>query len=106
MLSASQPAQNELGFFMPGGEGRTLLVDALDSVARDNPTQPLARWLKGVEQQLPVRMSKLYPHSTPDDLQSPVLLDFASSSVQAVATVPKLPATPAKNSPGLQVTIQ
>jgi hypothetical protein len=32
---------------MPGGEGRTLLVDVLDSVARNNPTQKLASWLKG-----------------------------------------------------------
>jgi WD40 repeat protein len=80
LLSASQPAQTELGGWVIGGEGRTLLVDSLVSVAQSNPKQNLAQWLKGVEQQLPVTMSKLYPRMKEDELQSPVLLDFSGTN--------------------------
>jgi WD40 repeat protein len=105
LLSASQSTQTELGVFMPSGEGQTLLVDALVSVARDNPAQNLAQWLKGVENQLPVTMAKLYPHTNASDLQSPVLLDFSGSDVQAIATTPNEPAIPSQNSTGLQITV-
>jgi hypothetical protein len=47
ILAASQPAQTEQGTWFEGGEGRTLLVEALETVARANPEWTLAEWLKG-----------------------------------------------------------
>ena len=79
LLSASQPAQTELGVWVIGGEGRTLLVDSLVSVAQSNPKQNLAQWLKGVERELPATMSRLYPRMKEEELQSPVLLDFSGA---------------------------
>jgi hypothetical protein len=102
LLSASQPAQTELGVWVIGDEGRTLLVDSLVSVAHSNPTQNLAQWLKGVEQQLPVTMSKLYPRMKEDELQSPVLLDFSGAEEQTAIEGARRPAQP--NS-GLKVTV-
>ncbi len=104
LLSASQPAQTELGVWVTGGEGRTLLVDALVSVAGSNAGQSLAQWLKGVERQLPVTMSKLYPTMKESDLQSPVLLDFSGSDLQSVASVPAKPPSPPAG-PTLQLRV-
>jgi WD40 repeat protein len=77
ILSASQPAQSEKGEWVTGGEGRTLLVDALEAVAKENPQQGLEQWLHGVEEQLPRTFKQLYPGLKDEDVQVPVLLDFA-----------------------------
>jgi WD40 repeat protein len=105
LMSASQPAQTEVGVFLPGGEARTLLVDALEQVAREHPAQSLPQWITGVENQLPVTMSKLFPHTNADDLQSPVLLDFSGSGVQEITTISQTPAGPAQKSTGLSITV-
>ncbi len=78
LLSASQPTQTELGVWVSGGEGGTLLVEALETVAHANPQQTLAEWLKGAERQLPITMKQLYPEVREDDLQLPLLLDFGA----------------------------
>jgi hypothetical protein len=76
ILSASQPVQTARGEFVTGGEGRTLLVDALETVAKENPQQSLAQWLHGIEEQLPRTAKRLYPRLKEEDAQLPVLLDF------------------------------
>jgi WD40 repeat protein len=80
ILSASQPAQTEKGEWVTGGEGRTLLVDALETVAKTNPQHTLQQWLHDTEQQLPLTARQLYPAIKTDDVQLPVLLDFAKKS--------------------------
>ena len=76
ILSASQPAQTAQGEWVTGGEGKTLLVDALGTVAEKNPQQSLPEWLHGVEEQLPRTAKQLYPGLKEEDAQLPVLLDF------------------------------
>lgn len=78
LLSASQPAQTELGVWVAGGEGRTLLVEALELIARMNPQQTLAQWLSGTERQLPATMKQLYAEIGEENLQLPLLLDFGA----------------------------
>jgi len=80
ILCAAQPAQTEQGDWIGGGEGRTLLVEALESVAQGNPSQSLAEWLKGTEHQLPIRMRQLYPQIKEGDVQLPELLNFARTA--------------------------
>jgi hypothetical protein len=79
ILSASQPAQTERGEWVTGGEGRTLLVEALETVAQQNPGQSLGQWLHGVEEQLPRTAQQLYPGLKEEDVQLPLLLDFAKN---------------------------
>jgi hypothetical protein len=76
ILSASQPSQTEQGEWITGGEGRTLLVDALETVARANPDHTLEQWLQGTEQQVPVIARVLYPAIKIEAVQRPLLLDF------------------------------
>lgn len=76
LFLASQPTQTDLGDFIGGGGGRTLLMEALAAVARDHPTQSLPEWLKATERQLPIIMKRLYPNVKEGDLQLPLLFDF------------------------------
>jgi WD40 repeat protein len=85
ILTASQPTQTERGEAVIGAEGRTLLVDALDSVAQVNHQHSLQRWLQDTERQLPKLAKSLYPYLTDENLQHPSLLDFSSKG--ATATV-------------------
>jgi WD40 repeat protein len=78
ILTASQPTQTERGELVTGGEGRTLLVEALDTAAQANPKQSLERWLHESEQQLPKLAKSLYPQLADQNLQHPSLLDFSS----------------------------
>jgi len=80
ILSASQPAQTEQGEWVTGGEGRTLLVDALEAVAQGNPKQTFEQWLQGTEQQLPKLAKQLYPTLKEEEVQLPLLLDFAKKT--------------------------
>ncbi len=105
LFAASQPTQTELGVWVTGGEGRTLLVDALASVAHRNPSQSLMEWLRGTERQLPVTFSKLYPKMKEDELQSPVLLDFSGSDSRSISNAPTRPQSPTTGAT-LQVTVQ
>jgi hypothetical protein len=82
VLCAAQPAQTEQGEWIGGGEGRTLLVEALENVAKANPSQTLAEWLKDTERELPIRMRQLYPRIKDSDVQLPELLDFARTGSQ------------------------
>jgi len=77
ILTASQPAQTAQGEWVTGGEGRTLLEDALEAVAQANPQATVQQWLHDAEQQLPVIAKQLYPALKEEDVQLPVLLDFA-----------------------------
>lgn len=88
ILSASQPAQTERGEWVTGGEGRTLLVDALESVAKANPAHTLEEWLHDAEQQLPVTAQQLYPALKEDEVQVPMLLDFVRKENIASAVAP------------------
>ena len=76
ILSASQPAQTEQGEWVTSSEGRTLLLDALETVARRTPQASLAQWLHGVEKELPRTAQRLYPWLKDADTQLPILLDF------------------------------
>jgi WD40 repeat protein len=86
ILTASQPAQTEQGEWVTGGEGRTLLVDALEAVAKIEPEKTLDQWLQAVRQQLPRTARQLYPGLKEKDIQIPVLLDFARKPNTAAAT--------------------
>ena len=77
ILTASQPTQTERGEAVTGGEGRTLLVDALDTVAQANPQQSLERWLQDTERQLPKLAKTLYPQLADENVQHPSLLNFS-----------------------------
>jgi WD40 repeat protein len=77
ILSASQPTQTAQGEWVSGGEGRTLLVDALEEAAGANPQPTLGQWLRKAEQQLPIIAKRLYPTLKEEQIQLPVLLDFA-----------------------------
>jgi hypothetical protein len=70
-----------------GGEGRTLLVDALEKAAEANPQHKLEQWLHDAEQQLPIIAKKLYPSLNDDSVQTPVLLDFARKPNTTLAAV-------------------
>jgi hypothetical protein len=78
ILAASQPAQTARGEWVTGGEGRTLLVDALDTVANADPSAPLGKWLYDIRQQLPITSKQIYPYLKKTDIQLPVLLDFTA----------------------------
>ena len=80
ILSASQPTQTEQGEWVSGGEGRTLLVDALETVAKSNPQHTLEQWLRDAKQQLPVTARQLYPTLKEETAQLPVLLDFTKKT--------------------------
>jgi hypothetical protein len=80
IFSASQPAQTAQGEWIGGGEGRTLLVDALETVEKANPQNTLEQWLQATEQQLPITAKRLYPTLRQEDAQTPVLLDFAKKA--------------------------
>jgi WD40 repeat protein/tetratricopeptide (TPR) repeat protein len=80
ILSSSQPAQTEQGEWVSGGEGHTLLVDALENVATGNPQETLEQWLQGTEQQLPITAKRLYPALKEESVQLPLLLDFAKKT--------------------------
>ena len=69
ILSASQPTQTAQGEWVSGGEGRTLLLDALETVAQANPQSTLEQWLQGTEEQLPVTAKQLYPTLKDEELQ-------------------------------------
>jgi hypothetical protein len=84
ILVAAQPAQTALGDWIEGGEGRTLLVEALDST--DNPTRGLPEWLSGAERQLPITIKQRYPGLKKEEVQLPELLDFAQKSQPASIT--------------------
>ena len=106
LLSASQPTQTELGVYLTEGGGRTLLVDALDQVARTSPTQTLQQWIASTESQLPLTMTRLFPHMDEDGLQSPVLLDFSGSTIPEVTTIARHPINSVRESTELRVTVQ
>jgi WD40 repeat protein len=83
ILSASQPAQTERGEWVTGGEGRTLLIDALETAAQANAEQSLRQWLQQTELQLPTLAKQLYPTLKDEDVQIPLLLDFARTPTNA-----------------------
>jgi hypothetical protein len=84
ILTASQPAQTELGEWVTGGEGRTLLVDTFETVIQANPRAGLEGWLRDTEQQLPTTVKNLYPQLNDETVQRPVLLDFAPKGPASV----------------------
>ena len=85
MLCAAQPAQIERGVWLNGGQGRTLLAEALERVARAGPDASIGEWLKGVQVELPKRVRQLYPGIKESEVQTPVLFDFVRVPVK-VAT--------------------
>jgi hypothetical protein len=76
ILSASQSTQTEKGT-VTAGKARTILVTVLTSVADDHPQQTLEQWLQGAEATLPSVAKELFPAVKQDDVQLPLLLDFA-----------------------------
>jgi len=77
ILAASQPTQSERGTWIKGGDGQTLLVVALETMAAANPKWTLAELMKGTEQELPRVMKRLYPEMRENEVQLPELLDFS-----------------------------
>jgi hypothetical protein len=80
ILVASQPAQTAQGAWVEGGEGQTLLVEALEAIARVNPRWSLAEWLKATEHELPRRMKQMQSQIQDRDVQLPQLFDFSGRS--------------------------
>jgi WD40 repeat protein len=85
ILSASQPDQTDRGEWVSGGQGRTLLVEALERIAKVNPQGSLGQWLKKIEQQLPIIARELYPDFKEEDVQIPLLLNFAKKEGTTIA---------------------
>jgi hypothetical protein len=85
ILSASQPAQTEQGEWVTGGEGRTLLVDALEVADKAKPDNSIIEWAHGAAQQLPTMTTRLYPGLAKRDIQVPLLLDFSPDTRRANA---------------------
>jgi hypothetical protein len=83
ILSASQSAQTARGDWVTAGEGRTLLVDALQTAAKANPDKSLVEWVHDTEQQLPTTAKRLYPALKEGDIQTPLLLDFSKETKAA-----------------------
>jgi WD40 repeat protein len=83
ILSASQPAQTARGAWVTGGEGRTLLVNALEDAAEESPDKSLVEWVHDAEQRLPRIAKQLYPTLNEGDVQIPLLLDFSRESREA-----------------------
>jgi hypothetical protein len=67
------------------GEARTILVNVLKAVASTQPKQTLEQWLEGVETRLPSVAKQLYPKLNENEIQSPLLLDFAKQPAKALA---------------------
>jgi WD40 repeat protein len=88
ILTASQPTQTERGESVSGGEGRTLLVDALDTVAQANPMHSLERWLQDTERQLPKLAKSLYPQLADENVQHPSLLNFSTETTSNANPTP------------------
>jgi WD40 repeat protein len=84
ILSASQPASTEQGQWITGGKGMTLLADTLQTVAEANPQRSLEQWLQDVEDQLPNVTRMLYPSLREEDVQLPLLLDFAKATIDPI----------------------
>ncbi|MGC2661152.1 MAG: hypothetical protein WA324_24625 [Bryobacteraceae bacterium] len=80
VLCAAQPAQSALGQWIGGGDGRTLLVEALNRIAKASPNQSLSEWLKSAQRQLPILMKQLYPGVTASNVQVPELFDFVRTT--------------------------
>ena len=87
ILAASQPAQTERGQWVNGGEGRTLLINALVTTAGDNPQDSLKQWLHGVERELPALGKQLYPQLNRAELPTPELLDFTNTLGHTVSAL-------------------
>jgi WD40 repeat protein len=79
ILCAAQAEQTEQGDWIDG-KGSTLLVQSLETMAKTRPEETLGNWLRAVREQLPVLMSRLYPNLTEDEIQIPLLMDFAERS--------------------------
>lgn len=77
ILVASQPAQTERGEWVEGGEGRTLLVEALEIAGRSNPQSSMSEWFRRTVRLLPSNIRKRYPVMREEDVQAPELLDFS-----------------------------
>ena len=84
MLCAAQPTQSALGHWNGQGEGRTLLAETLERVAKASPDQSLSEWLKSAQVQLPVVLKRLYPDVEKTNVQAAELFDFVrTNKVQA-----------------------
>jgi hypothetical protein len=52
-------------------------VDALEAVGEAAPEATLQQWLHETQRQLPLTAKQLYPALRDEDIQVPLLLDFA-----------------------------
>ena len=62
---------------MTAGNGRTLLIDALETAAETNPESSLVGWIHEAERELPKIARQLYPAMKETEVQIPLLLDFS-----------------------------
>lgn len=77
ILTATQPDKTAVGALREGIQG-TLLSSALIWLSATNPWQSLEEWLKDAERVVREQYRKLYPGVKEEDIQLPVLLDFAN----------------------------
>jgi len=77
ILASSQPTQTERGTWIKGGDGQTLLVLALETIAAANPKWTLTELMQGTRTELPRIMRQLYPQVGENEIQVPALLDFS-----------------------------
>jgi WD40 repeat protein len=89
ILVAAQPAQTAQGDWIGGGEGRTLLVEALEQAAASDPEQTLTEWMRAAVHLVPLNANRRYPteHTSPvrcpareseeANVQAPELMDFS-----------------------------
>jgi WD40 repeat protein len=88
ILSASQPNKTEHGVWVTGDEGRTLMVDALATVANSFPQKRLEEWLAETEQQLSTTAQRLYPTLNDENAPTPLLFDFRKGANRVTLITP------------------
>jgi hypothetical protein len=77
ILTAAQPDKKALSALRVG-DGRSLLADVLLGALSLNPRQSLPAYLREAEARVPEQYRVLYPSVQEEDVQAPVLLDFAT----------------------------
>lgn len=83
IFTASQSTQTAQGGWLGSDEGRTLLVETLQALAKANTEETIVDWLHEAQQRLPEIAMKLYPNLKQNDLQVPLLLDFSRETKDA-----------------------
>ena len=88
ILSASQPDKMERGSCITGNQGKTLMVDTLQKVAKTSPQHTLEEWLADTEEELSLAEERLYPLPNDDYALTPLLFDCRKDANRVTLVAP------------------